>query len=169
MDQPQPQINYTPFKVDSDEPIREFEIQENGDVKMTETSKSVVWFHGREFISFHRQHIQDKKILETLISKEKIEETKKNIKTSDTAIKRLDPLVKDVEGKLKVAYEKTVFESKIKGIKEELTKKKSDRKPGYAEAIWSNLTDEDKTKALEKMTYSEKQEIIQFNIKKKKR
>ena len=167
--QPQQPVNYAPYKVESEDPERKFKILDNGDVEMTEIAKSVIWFHGREFISFQRQHLQDKEILKNSISKETIEKIKKDIEKNKRAIDILDPLVKEVEEKLKAEYERKLLEGKANGIKAELAKKPKDRKPGFAEAIWSNLSEEDKPKVMGKLNKAEKAEIVNFKVQQKKK
>ena len=169
MNQQQQPTEFTPFKVESDDVIRDFKVEDNGDVVMTETVKSKVWFHGREFMSFYRSHVKDKETLEKALSKEAVEDIKKNIEKNKKAIAKLDPFVKEVEVNLKITYEKQLLEGKTNGLKAELAKKPKDRKPGFAEAIWFNLSDKEKPKVMEKLTAAEKAEIVNFKVQQKKK
>jgi len=160
------------YKIENEEPVREFDVQENGDVILTETMTSKVFFSGREFITYLRGFEETKKQIEEQLS----EEFKK--KSDDTANKNLEevkkvllkilPMQPEVEDKLKEAYEKQKREITLKGLREQLALPKDKFNKAYYQAFITNVPEEVKEECILKLTDEEKSKFMKLTAKMKR-
>lgn len=113
MNQMQMNMKAAPYKVETDVPDRTYEVQENGDVIMTEKVNSKIYFHGREFISFIRGFEAELEEFQKRISEEEINKTKEDIEKTKIEVDKIKPYQDIVEQKLNEVYEKQKEEMKI--------------------------------------------------------
>lgn len=160
------------YKIDKEEPIREFEMQENGDVILIETTKSKVFFSGREFITYLRAYEETKKQIEEQLSEEfkkkSEEDAIKNLEEVRNVLIQITPLQKEVEEKLQKAYESQKREMTLKGLKEQLALPKEKFNKNYYQAFMTNVPDDVKEECILKLTDDEKSKYLKLTAKLKR-
>ena len=153
----------TPFKIDNKDPVRKFEVQENGDVKLIEKTEAEVWFKAREFITFIRQHEDGIKEIGRQLGAEHKKKLEEELVKAKKAFKEVQPLQKEVEEKAKADYEKTMKENMVKTLKSELGNK--ELRKDYVLAMWNNVKEEDKKDIMKQLTSDEQKKLIKLKAK----
>lgn len=147
-----------PYKVESENPERQYEILENGDVKMNEVIRSTVYFSGREFITFIRQHEDIVEDLKQKLSDEARQENEDNLKDSLENLDLIKPMQEQVEAKLKEKYERDRFDGLKNGLKSLLSAEKVNEQ--QLVILWNNFKQEEKEKLNSELTKEEKEKIV---------
>ena len=149
----QQQAKAVPYKSENEKPIHEYEILDNGDVKITQTLKSVSWWKSREFTSILREHEESLKNTENNLSedfKNKLEEQKNDIITE---LNILRPLNEQSEKKAKIQYEKDRLEGLTKSLKQAIVTKED--MTGWYVNVWKRTKEEIKKDVLDQLTPEE--------------
>lgn len=128
----------TPYRVEQKTPIRKFEVEETGRVKMTETVTTTVYFEAREFITFKRSFDESRRQLSEQLGKEAQEKIKEEIVKIEKQLKTIDPLISEVEAKAKIHYEKLKRDSEVKRLREAISKD-TKGKEKYISLVWENM------------------------------
>ena len=166
------QIKANAYKVEHDKPIRKFDIQENGDVILTETVTSKVFFAGREFISYIRGFEQSKEMIEKQQSdefkKEAEEEANKNLEELNEVLLKIAPMQPEVETIMKENYEKQKIEQALKALQEQLALPADKFNKNYFQAFLTNVPEEAKEKIILKLTDEEKSKFLKIKAKMKR-
>ena len=155
------------YDIESEKPKREYEVLEDGNVVMTETTVNVLTFDPREFISYFRQYEMGRDNLKGQISKKQIDLIKEAVKDSEKEITELEPIRKESEEKAKVHYEKQKDLAMVERLREELRQPKSKRNFEYLYNVYSNFN---KQGIYDKyLTSEEKSEWVKIKIELMKR
>ena len=101
----------------SEPPKREYEIDKLGNVKIDEVVNSKISMAGREFITFYREHEKILAQLNVEVSEDFIAKKKVEIERMTKEVEMLKPLVKEVDDKMRVVYQKFMKEQQRKGKK----------------------------------------------------
>lgn len=160
------------YKIEHDKPIREFALQENGDVILTEKVTSKVFFAGREFISYIRGFEQSKEILKEEQSDEfkanAEEEANKNLAEVNEVLLKIAPMQPQVEKIMKENYEKQQIEASLKGLQHQLTLPADKFSKNYFQAFLTNVQEDVKEKIILKLTDEEKSKYLKLKAKMKR-
>lgn len=139
-----------PDSVQHEEPQRNFEVLEDGKVKMTETQVSTVIFSSRDFASYVRTHEQEKQNFDYYLQNEGQEYLKEQSEKEKNIIDKMKPYLEESEKKAEEARKKKVGDEIVKNIKEFLAKedaiKNSEnlQRAANLKETYENLSDEHK-------------------------
>ena len=161
------QSKAAPYKSESEKPIHEYELLDNGDVKITQTLKSTSWWKSREFTSIVREHEESLKNTENNMSEEfikKLEEQKADIISE---LNTLRPIKEESEKKAIVQYEKDRLEGLTKSIREAIITKED--VTGWYANVWSRTKDEIKKDVLDQLTPEETTLYVTLKAKMKRK
>jgi len=156
-----------PYKSESEKPIHEYELLDNGDVKITQVLKSVSWWKSREFTSIVRQHEESLKETENNMSddfRKKLEEQKADLIAE---LNTLNPIKEESEKKAIIQYEKDRLEGLTKSIREAISTKED--VTGWYTNVWNRTKDEIKKSVLEQLTPEEKALYVTLKAKMKRK
>jgi len=163
----QTQSKAVPYKNESDKPIHEYEVLENGDVKITQTLKSTSWWKSREFTTILREHEESLKNTEYNMSEEfqkKLVEQKADLVAE---INTLKPLNEESENKADVQYKKDRLIGLTKSLKEAISTKED--VSGWYANVWNRTKDEIKKDVLEQLSPEEKTLYVTLKAKMKRK
>lgn len=121
-----------PYKVEPEQPKRKFKVLANGDVEMTETQKSRVYFHANDFSTYmhgYEQTIDEYKYHLTDEYKKQITEDMKNLEED---LKDIRKVQKEADEKTKKAYEEEMTKRIKTSFETELAKKEPNMNLLYA-------------------------------------
>jgi hypothetical protein len=138
---------------------RDFEVQDDGKVIMTETHVTRTVFEAKDFRTFYSEHIKIKESNEKQISEEEQNKIKKDLETIKKRMEEIEPVLKEAEEKTAENYEKKKIERVVKRIRDELAKKKHERQNEYLLEAYNNIRDNEK-EAFKQLTMEERNEMI---------
>ncbi len=110
--------------MDRKQPKRTYEVLDNGDVLMKEVQESDVYFHYRDFVTYHRNFLELKKETQEAMSEERIKELEKQSAKLDKDIKEVEQILTKSEDLTKKEYEKMKKENLKTAIRDLLKQDK---------------------------------------------
>lgn len=127
-------------EVTEKDPLREYEVLDNGDVRMIETRIITSVYSAREFITWYRDHEKNRDTMKKMIEEENLERIKGEIEKADKEVERLLPLKDESERKAKEFYEIEKRKGMVKRIEAEFSKPSSERNFEWLYAVYQNLS-----------------------------
>ena len=143
---------------------REFKIQEDGSVELTEFTKTIVVMTAPQFSTFYRNNLKAKEDNLYYLSDEYKTKVEDEIKEIQEQIDNIKPHIEGSEKNAKLAYEKNMLDSKIKAIKVELGKKSKDVNKNYVYAILQNLKEDEKNALMSELSEDEKSVFMKMSL-----
>lgn len=151
-----------PYKLDHEKPEREFKILDNGDVEMTEIIKATALFHGREFMSFVREH---EHVLEN-INEKLTDDFRKKLETDRDEMQGdlvlLRSLNTEVELILVKEQAKQVKKTILTNFKKTLGLPMKEIKKAQFSSFWENEKQEIKEHIMKNITPEEKKKFMKI-------
>jgi dipeptidase len=147
----------TPYKTDQKKPETQYEVEENGDVKITQTVTTTSWWKVREFLSLQRQNEKALEDTRHNYSEEFIEKMKEQEREIESEIAIMQPVREKAEELAKKEYEKLRHE----GLKSNLIKALGDKELniGWWQQVWLRAKDEIKKPILEELDAEQKNQL----------
>ena len=156
----QPTAQATPYKTEPTKPETTYEVEDNGDVKITQIVKTTSWWKQREFLSLKRQNEDALEKTRYSYSQEFIDKMQKQEKEIIEEINIMDPIVQESEKLSKIEYEKMRHE----GLKTSVIKAINDPNlnEGWWQQVWLRTKPEIKTPILDELDSDQKSKIAKI-------
>jgi len=149
--------------VENEKPKRNFKIEPNGDVVMTEILETKVWFDGRNFISFVRGHEEAVKKIEKDWSDETRKKAFEEKAYLESEFKRMSPMIKEVDEKVKVEYEKKKKENLFHNLNALIESGKADERAFLA--FWGSMKEDWKKEFISSLEAKSQSKFLKLKAK----
>ena len=157
----------TPYKTEPQKPDTKYEVEENGDVKITQTITTVSYWKSREYLSLIRQNEEALQKTKDNYAEEFIAKMKKQEAEILEEINIMTPIMKKAEELTKIEYEKQRHE----GIKSNLIKAIEDDEMNvqWWQQIWLRAKSEIKQPIIKELTADQQAKLVKAMAKLKRK
>ena len=145
---------------------RDYKLQENGDVILTESVVTEITFKARQFISYRRQYDKGIEDMTKQLSKEHLEEIKKHKTLLEEQLKPIAPICEKVDKIVKEQYIEQQKTQTTAQLKQWLNQKEVNL--NAVGAIWSGVPKEHKEDIMKALTKEEQTKLLNLKLDKMK-
>jgi len=156
-----------PYKTDLISEELDYEVLENGDVKVTQNIKKEITWSSREFTSLLRQNEQALGMFKDAQSEETLKKMKDQEGEVQKVITTLKPFVVKSEIKQKAEYERLRHEGLLTNLKKGLEAKETNL--AWFQTIWMRTKEELKKPVLAKLDAEENAKLLKIMQKLKRK
>jgi len=149
-----------PYKTDQQPPDTKYEVEENGDVKITQVVTTVSFWKYREYLTLMRQNdkaLEDTKYNTSAEFTEKMKEQEKKIQAE---IDLMNPVMSEAEELTKKDYEKQRHEGLKKNLLESIEAKETPY-PWFTN-IWAKVKQEVKDPIFKELSATEQSKLLKI-------
>lgn len=156
MDQKQAQA--TPFKTDQKPPVTKYEVEDNGDIKITQTITTESWWNAREYLTLIRQNEEALENTKYNYSEEFVAKMKEQEKKLVDEMSLMKPIMQKAEELTKKEYERQRHDGLKKNLIEALKAKEISYE--WFKNIWTRAKTEIKDPIFKELTAEEQSKLI---------